>query len=208
MYLKDDDEGFDPKDPTYHWEQHTSVDLDADYVVPLRSNLVLDGLTRLQSDERRQDQVLLSVKTYAVMSALYGGLHLAAWNSRFPTSVEMWLWRASGLVMVAAPVLSLIGVLGFALFRVEEKGKKRAGKMEGGKGWRTLVRGLLRAVSWFVGLLGSLAWCFGLVTAACTWVMYLFARSYVFGESFAALRAQERDVYRTVEWADFIPHAG
>lgn len=38
-----------------------------------------------------------------VFYLLYGGLHTLAWNSQFPTLVECWLWRASCLVVAAAP---------------------------------------------------------------------------------------------------------
>lgn len=42
---------------------------------------------------------------------MYGGLHLIAWSpSHFPTSIETWLWRASGLVMIAAPALFVVVV--------------------------------------------------------------------------------------------------
>lgn len=31
----------------------------------------------------------------SLISALYGCLHLSAWSSHFPTTVEMWMWRAA-----------------------------------------------------------------------------------------------------------------
>jgi hypothetical protein len=48
------------------------------------------------------------------MSAAYGGLHLAAWNAAFASTVEMWMWRASGLVMVALPVVGVLAMTGLA----------------------------------------------------------------------------------------------
>jgi hypothetical protein len=39
-------------------------------------------------------------------------------------------------------------------------------------------------------------------------VCYPFARVYLLAESFAGLRSVDRQVYETVQWAEFIPHAG
>ncbi|KAL9582927.1 MAG: hypothetical protein Q9212_003011 [Teloschistes hypoglaucus] len=36
---------------------------------------------------------------------LYGALHLSLWNSAFPSSVERLLWRMSGVVLIAVPML-------------------------------------------------------------------------------------------------------
>jgi hypothetical protein len=47
----------------------------------------------------------------AVNLAVFGGLHLVAWNSEFPTRVEARLWQASGIV--TAGLMPLIGVLDF-----------------------------------------------------------------------------------------------
>jgi hypothetical protein len=39
---------------------------------------------------------------------VFGGLHCLAWNSHFPTSIELLLWRISSVLMTALPVLSII----------------------------------------------------------------------------------------------------
>ena len=48
----------------------------------------------------------------------------------------------------------------------------------------------------------------GFAVGIVCWVGYGFARVFVLVESFAALRGVESAVYTTVEWTDFVPHAG
>lgn len=42
-----------------------------------------------------------------LLGALFGALHLISWNSRFPTTVELWLWRGSALASIATSILSM-----------------------------------------------------------------------------------------------------
>lgn len=35
----------------------------------------------------------------------FGALHLASWNTVFPTTVKMWLWRASAFVSIVSMVI-------------------------------------------------------------------------------------------------------
>ncbi|KAH6661548.1 hypothetical protein F5X68DRAFT_252919 [Plectosphaerella plurivora] len=43
-----------------------------------------------------------------VGSLIFGGVHLFAWNSAFPTDVEKWLWRVSSLVTMTSPGITLL----------------------------------------------------------------------------------------------------
>lgn len=48
----------------------------------------------------------------AVLSGVYGGIHLTAWGSEFPTRVEGVLWKASGIVSsVIIPVTAVCGLM-------------------------------------------------------------------------------------------------
>ncbi|KAI4277148.1 MAG: hypothetical protein L6R38_005492 [Xanthoria sp. 2 TBL-2021] len=42
---------------------------------------------------------------------LYGGLHLALWNYVFPSRTERLLWRMSGIVLIAIPVLVAVALM-------------------------------------------------------------------------------------------------
>lgn len=42
-----------------------------------------------------------------LMGASFGAVHLIAWNSVFPTSLELWLWRSSAVISVATSILCM-----------------------------------------------------------------------------------------------------
>ena len=46
---------------------------------------------------------LKKLLVFTAVSAAYGGSHLAAWNYDFPSVVEKWMWRASGLAFAGVP---------------------------------------------------------------------------------------------------------
>ncbi|KAF7356046.1 hypothetical protein MVEN_00934400 [Mycena venus] len=43
--------------------------------------------------------------------SVLGAVHCAAWNTNFPTTTEMWIWRACSLMIAAIPVVSFIACL-------------------------------------------------------------------------------------------------
>ncbi|GJJ09980.1 hypothetical protein Clacol_004205 [Clathrus columnatus] len=47
----------------------------------------------------------LNFRAEVAIAAIFGGIHLFAWNYSFPTRIELWLWRVSSLVIVIAPVI-------------------------------------------------------------------------------------------------------
>ena len=171
----------------------TYISFGKPYVVSTRSDLVIDGLS-FTGDINSPEENLFKVQTlaYAVMSLLYGALHLGAWSYGFPSTVEMWMWRGSGLSMVSAPTLLVMALYGMDIPDRDER--KRKG-----------IRWVWAKVRSVVGLVVSLG---GILLALVPLLVYPFARGYVLGESFASLRAVERRTYETVEWTNFIPHAG
>ncbi|GJJ06817.1 hypothetical protein Clacol_001013 [Clathrus columnatus] len=48
-----------------------------------------------------------------ITAAVFGGIHLFAWNYEFPTQVELWLWRVSALIIVGIPLMFFLSILGF-----------------------------------------------------------------------------------------------
>ena len=129
----------------------------------------------------------------------YGAFHLSAWNSRFPSTVELWLWRGSGLAIVGGPLVvllttyittiltepfasafALVNTIDFLLHSTENAGS---------------VANLKR----LVGLI-----CFALLSV---FVLSLpAARLYLLVEAFVSLRAPVPGTYQTVEWSQFWPH--
>ncbi|KAF2653807.1 hypothetical protein K491DRAFT_694349 [Lophiostoma macrostomum CBS 122681] len=245
----------DPNEHALDLTSHTSITLPSLYIVPLRSNLVIDGLPSPSADDSRSAHVNRALMSYAVLSAAYGGLHLAAWNARFATPVEMWGWRSAGLVMVGAPVLSALfvggeGAYAWVLMKIKEGARKRFGRKRkdgGGDGEQeqgielqsrdrnvlqqnsrssadrasSLHASRQRSVDWpRVGTVAlkvlykpldylvTLGFAVPGFVAMLAWACYPVVRVYVLVEAFAALRASEPNLYKTVEWTDFIPHAG
>ncbi|KAJ7360714.1 hypothetical protein DFH08DRAFT_931088 [Mycena albidolilacea] len=44
-----------------------------------------------------------------ISASLFGGVHCGAWSARFPSTVEMWMWRASAaLITVLPPVFCVL----------------------------------------------------------------------------------------------------
>jgi hypothetical protein len=136
------------------------------------------------------------IKTFAAMSAVYGGLHVAAWPFHFPSVVEMWMWRAAGLAMAGAPVLTLVFIA------ISNVGKMVApGAATRYRGW-ALVRRVVSDV-----VFTSPAAVLGVVTVV-LWGLYPVARLFVLVESFASLRSSPAGTYDMVTWTGFIPHGG
>ncbi|GJJ06799.1 hypothetical protein Clacol_000995 [Clathrus columnatus] len=48
-------------------------------------------------------QNIRNVVAEVLIAAVFGGIHLFAWNYQFPTGVELWLWRVSALMIVGIP---------------------------------------------------------------------------------------------------------
>lgn len=192
-----------------------SIRLPTRHVVPTRSNLIIDGLASISKDDNRADRFIAAVKTYAVMSTLYGALHLAGWQFRFATHIEAWFWRGSGLVMVTTPLAAVVAIESMNISVWCNNALRNANEDRGGRNM-SLVSTAQRSVK----LLFSRGWYrFASVAAAALWypsflvamlalAMYPVARLYVLAGSFASLRSSDPSVYKTVEWTDFIPHAG
>jgi hypothetical protein len=154
---------------------------------------------------------------FAILGALYGALHLIAWSSAFPTEAERWGWRASGIVMVAAPTTTVIFMYFWDTVDRSATNNRRAIKkgpkppvaaqipaVTRVKLWRWLRIYGYHMVTFFCEWIGYV----GISTTAIAWPLYPFARAFVLGEALAQLRAVDRDVYQTVEWAGFLPHIG
>lgn len=199
---------------------HTHIQFPDRYLVQTRSNLLLDGISNATHNVDRASQLIRWMKAYAILGACYAGLHLAAWNFDFATEGERWAWRASGIVMLIAPKASVIGVFGFwmqgRILDIRRK-KQAVWSNEANAGtpeqwWLKMKRAVGKEFQLSLfrcgnGIAMVLAFV-GVFVALIAWVGYPFARIYVLGESFAALRSVEKEVYRTVEWTGFIPHVG
>ena len=113
----------------------------------------------------------------------YGGVHLTAWNSHFPTKTERWLWRSSALLLAGTtPVLVGLAIPAVAYLFIDAV-SSTMGKF-------------LRF--WFYALASLLV--------PATIVAYFFARVFLVVESFVSLRSVPIGVYSAVPWSSYLPH--
>ncbi|KAF8647248.1 hypothetical protein AX16_006826 [Volvariella volvacea WC 439] len=113
----------------------------------------------------------------SAIGVVFGGIHLIGWSFQFPTATELWLWRASSLVITAVPLLLSITT---ALLFINEKYD-----------------------SDLAGFLGQLIY---LLTIYVCPPLYLTARIINFFLAFYTLRALPDSAYQNVRWTEFIPH--
>lgn len=59
-------------------------------------------LPNIRRNYGRQDQVIIGL-TWCFSASLFGGLHLLAWDYRFPTDVESIAWRVASLLIIVLP---------------------------------------------------------------------------------------------------------
>jgi hypothetical protein len=161
------------------------------------------------------------------MAALNGGLHATAWVSHFPTPAERGLWRAACVGVGLSPLLICLlvwkrelecFVLQY-LHRLATEGIRSISQLteesvrtwdivvqpDGGgdnfSGPRTMQppRGL--PATWPL-------WRRRLLAAGVIVLGVLYATSITFFlvEAFISLRSVEASAYKTVEWADYLPH--
>ncbi|KAF8641277.1 hypothetical protein AX16_010056 [Volvariella volvacea WC 439] len=56
-----------------------------------------------------KDQNLAIICSSAI-GVVFGAIHLVGWNFQFPTTTELWLWRASSLALTIIPFLLAVGI--------------------------------------------------------------------------------------------------
>ncbi|RSM18256.1 hypothetical protein CDV31_002982 [Fusarium ambrosium] len=124
----------------------------------------------------------------AALSGMYGGIHLTAWNWKFPTYTEDLLWKVSCLcVAVALPaffcaswVLVAIAAIIHALVEPCFGFRKQ---------WASRVtKDPLRVYS------------------ACVAIIYVCCRIFIVVEAFVALRQVPVGVYISPAWVQMVPH--
>ncbi|KAF8647844.1 hypothetical protein AX16_006512 [Volvariella volvacea WC 439] len=115
----------------------------------------------------------------SLIGLIFGAIHVAGWNFTFSTTVELWLWRSSSLILVAVPFfIKLTWLIRVWWARVPEE--REIYLKIWGISWRWAIR------------VGS--------------PLYIVARCILFLQAFYALRALPDSAYQQVRWTEFIPH--
>ena len=160
-----------------------------------------DEISNWPSGSLLSGHTLLPPVAIAISTALYGGLHAAAWHSFFPTEVEKWFWRVSSTVIAASGLLFAYGMVSYQLYLHILLSKYRPSVP-----WATL------ALEWVMDLLSldgsnfrAVTW-FGRILYISLGACCVIARVYLVVESFISLRKVPVEVYQTPDWTQWIPH--
>lgn len=137
----------------------------------------------------------------AMAGALYGGMHLLAWNAPFASRSEELLWRISGLLlMTSGPVILLLYVPRNWFRRgIEEWANEPLANSEH-LFLRLVVLGFRIWVTGGFYLFTVLLVAFG--------VLYVFARVYLIVEWFLKLTHLPVSAYQDPSWTQYFPHIG
>ncbi|TFK59981.1 hypothetical protein BDN72DRAFT_905364 [Pluteus cervinus] len=121
-----------------------------------------------------------------VIGMIFAGIHFIAWNSHFPTHVELLLWRSSSLVVLVIPFL--LGLLGILLGDWEFDPRS-------GNGFDkyyvpiAIILFILRLALYVLGP-----------------ILYILARVSLIVQALVSLRDLQPPVFQNVEWTSYIPH--
>lgn len=143
-----------------------------------------------ESDPLATSSELRAWLAFSFLSSCYGGLHVAAWFSAFPTPSEALMWRLSSVCVTSAGLV--LGGLGQLFNPVEFLMNVRD------CGPRTL-----QALIWCLNVLLFLSYIglsYGFLVA------YGCSRVFLIIEAFISLRRLPVTAYSTPDWTSLIPH--
>ncbi|KAF8651844.1 hypothetical protein AX16_004644 [Volvariella volvacea WC 439] len=124
-----------------------------------------------------EDEEKLAIFYGSVIGVLFGAIHLIGWNFQFSTIIELWLWRASSLILTIVP---LFLATAFALALTRQR--------------------------FDANILGRIGLAFFFPTAFLGAPLYFAARIILLFLAFFSLRCLPESAYQNVKWTDYIPH--
>ena len=132
-----------------------------------------------------------------LITSLYGASHLSAWNSEFPSKIEMWLWRSFCIAMACGPL-----IIAFTFFvrycdgRLRRAGRYAAPEKGRPSKWRRWTGYAL------CSFIFSEFWVVGQGVAS----GFAAGRPFLLAESLASLRSPPNGTYNTIGWTSVVPH--
>lgn len=125
-----------------------------------------------------------------VIVLIYGGCHVATWNSHFPSPVECWLWRISSVVIAVFPSYFII---------LSPYSEKEWAKFLHGPTSYLMNRTFPGSDSRLITLVE--------IIDAGSWLLITFlCRLFLLIESFLSLRSLPDGSFETTVWEDYWPH--
>ncbi|KAK0648544.1 hypothetical protein B0T16DRAFT_408387, partial [Cercophora newfieldiana] len=209
-YLKYPDLTFQHHDQTRtsqlsYWQQpsRTHQHWLHEYVVPRSSNWktqtysnAISGIAGLSYKNIFNGTSAATIFALTVVGAVYGGLHLLAWEPPIGAESERILWRASGIVVaVWFPVLVFLFLPLALVASSYADGHSASSRVWAVKSLSVRPTIFLRVVSWFV-------W-FVLVSA---WLFSAAARLYIPVQSVVSIPRLPDSTFETPSWSRYFPH--
>ena len=179
--------------PQQPWERRPMfADFDLERGVGVDEKRAAVGMGRAPISRVPNDAILCSglparlLAALAIPSMIHSAIHLLGWNFQYPSEVERTLWRAATLSLlsvsgVSVGVVRILAVVGY-------KGQYNMTIL-----WVNRRRESSALALWDCFLIFCTA---GLV----------LVRGYVIVEALMSFRCLPKDVYRDLDWPDFIPH--
>ena len=140
--------------------------------------------------------------TFAIATALYGGLHLLAWNSLFGSDAERFLWRASGILLAMSGCILILSIaIGLAIVVMSLIFSRIDRLYEESASW--LSTGLM--ILLLLGHVTTIYLPLNL-TVVCYALAYIPARAFLIIESCIQLARLPPGAYETPDWSKYYPH--
>ena len=136
--------------------------------------------------------------TFSVATALYGGLHLLAWDALFGSNAEQLLWRASCLLLAMSGCIAILGILMGLSINVLDSILSLTN--ESSSMLAISIVGLL-ALGCVVTLVLPL-----ILTIGGSAMAYIPARAFLIVESCIQLARLPPGAYVTPDWSKYYPH--
>ncbi|KAF8657410.1 hypothetical protein AX16_002207 [Volvariella volvacea WC 439] len=131
--------------------------------------------------EMNDDDQALAVVYSSVIGTAFGAIHMIGWNFHFETGTELWLWRASSLVLIVIPLnLGIAAAVGVAY----------------NKATNSFLENMFKYIS------NAFIYPSAFIGAP----LYFVARIALLFLAFFTLRALPDSAYQNVRWTEFIPH--
>ncbi|KAI9837268.1 MAG: hypothetical protein M1819_000342 [Sarea resinae] len=195
----------------FRWEAYGEgeVDLHRTYMTDYHMEILVQGSVNPIKpwkwvgtiDPTEKPEFYLYTLAGLAFVAMYGGIHLSAWNVHFPTAVEMWMWRAAGLSSIAFALAMAVCDVSLAIHSHPRVKRFRVWSSRINEGdtkgpWELCLRILGASVAWP-----------GCVLISTLGTMYGYGRFFFTAEAFASLRSLPVGNFQQVQWPSFIPHA-
>lgn len=143
---------------------------------------LLSGMSKINPSTNRRGLRPFVVFLPPILSLLYGSIHLAAWNSHFPTKYEGIAWKVACIILMAAVPYGVLAMLAGHVFRKDDQHDNPY--------WPVTTLG---------GFFYKYRWTLPLIPLA-------LARIYIIAESFAGMRQNPIGVFWVPSWLQTMPH--